>query len=56
VSRTLDAIGCRVPKGVEVFSDVPAIRPCAEVCGDLATSARRVLEAARSDASALRLC
>ena len=52
--RTLDAIGCRAPKGVEVFSDELARRPCAEVCRDLAAATRRVLAAAKSDSLAPR--
>lgn len=45
--RTLDAIGCRAPIGVEVLSDELLERPVAEVTRRCAESTRGVLRAAR---------
>jgi sugar phosphate isomerase/epimerase len=46
--RMLDALGCRAPVGVEVFSDALAERPVGEVAVRSAEATRRVLAAARN--------
>ena len=48
--RILDAIGCRAPIGVEVFSDRLNALPAAEAARRCSTAARHVLERARASA------
>ncbi len=51
--RTLDAIGCRAPLGVEVFSETLSERPVQEVAQRAAAALSAVLAAARRDGAAM---
>jgi sugar phosphate isomerase/epimerase len=49
--RTLDAIGCRAPLGVEVFSEALSALPAAQIAQRAADATRAVLARARAGAS-----